>query len=357
MLAFRYLAKEVFITLIALTFIMMFILLSNQFVWYLNRAASGRIPGMLILQLMSLEMPNFLSLLLPIGFFISVILAFGRLYSENEMMIFHACGMSMRRVLAYVMAMAGGVTLLVVLMIYLNPASAHKRAKLLQTSGMKAFIQMLAPQQFQVLPNQQVLYIDKINRGHTKAQDLFIAKMNQDPSQAWQWQIIAAHKLALQSKPHANDELVMSGGRVYRLSPGSLKAQYGTFEQAILKIPETTFNPENDLRALPLATLWQQRHLEPAMNVELLWRLSIAIMTLVMTVVAVPLSRVNPRSGKFSKIFPAILIFLIYINLLFIWHDRALSGLWERAQSVFLIHCLIISIGIFLFWQQKRRLS
>ncbi|MBM5802385.1 MAG: LptF/LptG family permease, partial [Cyanobacteria bacterium K_DeepCast_35m_m2_023] len=104
-LVFRYLAREVFVTLIALTVILMFILVSNQLVGYLNRAASGRIPGMLVLQLMGLEMPNLLSLLLPMGFYMSIMLAFGRLYSENEMLVLHACGLSVRRVLAYTMLM------------------------------------------------------------------------------------------------------------------------------------------------------------------------------------------------------------------------------------------------------------
>ena len=54
MIIFRYLAKEVFITLISLTAILMLIFLSNQFVQYLNRAASGNIPGVIIMKLMML---------------------------------------------------------------------------------------------------------------------------------------------------------------------------------------------------------------------------------------------------------------------------------------------------------------
>ena len=284
-------------------------------------------------------------------------MALGRLYSENEMMVLHACGFSMRRLLIYVLVMASFVSLLVIIMILLNPASSTERAKILQTSGMRAFIQMLSPQKFQALPHQQVLYIDKINHDHTKAQGLFIAKMNQDSTQAWQWQIIAAHELFLQKKPNVADELVMSAGKIYRLSPGSLKAQYGTFEQATLKVPEAHINPEKDLRVLPLSTLWMQRHHNIDLMVELLWRMSIGLMTMVLAVIAVPLSRVNPRSGRFSNIFPAILVFVIYINLLFKWHDNHVSTFAGNLEYVLLIHGFILTIGAFLFWQQKRRLS
>ena len=61
-LIFRYLSKEVFVTLVSLTAILLLIFMSNQLVIYLNRAASGQIPGMLVMKLMMLELPNLLSL-------------------------------------------------------------------------------------------------------------------------------------------------------------------------------------------------------------------------------------------------------------------------------------------------------
>jgi len=69
MIIFRYFAKEVLTTLSALTCILLLIFLSNQFVQYLTRAASGNIPVDVVLRLMMLEIPNLLGLLLPLGFF------------------------------------------------------------------------------------------------------------------------------------------------------------------------------------------------------------------------------------------------------------------------------------------------
>lgn len=356
MLVFRYLAKEVFVTLIALTVILMFILISNQLVGYLGRAASGRIPGLLVFQLLALEMPNLLSLLLPMGFYMSIMLAFGRLYSENEMLVLHACGLSIRRLLAYTLTMALIVSVLVAVMVLLNPNIAGERARLLQTSGLKAFIQMLAPQQFQALPQSQVLYIDEVNRSHTRAGGLFLAKMNPDANQSWQWQIIAAHEMSLKTSPNAQDELVMTHGRVYRLSPGTLKAQYGTFEEAVLKIPEVESNENDDLRAASLSTIWTSRHQNPMMRAELQWRISIVLMSLVLTMVAVPLSHVQSRHGKFAKIFPAIIIFLMYVAMLFLWRDKVLYDGW-KGGNMLIVHVVFLLLGLFLFWRQKRRLG
>src|SRR6185312_11366482 len=98
---FQYLAKEVLLTLLALTSILLLIFMSNQLVIYLNRAASGIIPGMLVMKLMILELPQLLGLLLPLGFYFALLLAYGRLYAEYEMTVLKACGFSHGQLLKY----------------------------------------------------------------------------------------------------------------------------------------------------------------------------------------------------------------------------------------------------------------
>ncbi len=357
MLVFRYLAKEVFMTLLALTVILMFIIVSNQLVGYLNRAASGRIPGILVLKLLFLEMPNLLTVLLPLGFYMSVMLAYGRLYSENEMLVFQACGMSTQRLVQYTLVMASIVSLIVGLMVHFNPNFAAQRTRILQTSGVKAFIQMLAPQHFQELPNQQVLYIDAINRKHTQASGLFLAQRNTDLSKPWKWQIIAANDMEMKKNASHQDEVVINNGQIYRLSPGSLSAQYGTFKHGVIKVPDPVIQNKDDYRTLSTVELWKTRKNSLALSAEFQWRVSIIVMSLVLVFVAVPLSRVNPRSGKFSKILPAMVVFLMYVNFLFLWRDKLTDGKWEHFNNMVLVHLVILALGGFLLWQQKRKLS
>src|SRR3990167_10267451 len=137
MLIFRYLAKEVFITLSSLITILLFIFMSNQFIKYLSRAATGKIPGMLIMKLMMLELPNLLSLLLPLGFYMALLLAYGRLYADSEMTVLQACGYGPGRLLWQSLWMAAGVAMITCLMMTMSPLVAYERAKLLQTTGIK----------------------------------------------------------------------------------------------------------------------------------------------------------------------------------------------------------------------------
>jgi lipopolysaccharide export system permease protein len=242
--------------------------------------------------------------------------------------------------------------MIVTTLLIINPSIAAERARLLQTSGMKAFIQMLSPQKFQPLSNNQILFVEKVNRNHTEAQGLFIAKRNPELSATWKWQIISANKLHLEKQKNKEEHLLMQGGKIYNLSSSGSKAQLGSFETGNFKIPEAIFNPRNDLRAIPLLTIWKQRNSNALYQAELQWRASSILMIFVLSFVAVSISPVNPRSGRFAKIFPAVIIFLIYVAILFKWREHVASDLWP-GSNMFWVHGLIFLIGAFLFWRQK----
>ncbi len=86
-------------------------------------------------------------------------------------------------------------------------------------------------------------------------------------------------------------------------------------------------------KAVSLARLAASRH--PGDLAEYQWRLSMPFATLVLGLLAVPLSRSRPRHGRFAKLFVAILVFALYYNLLSVartWVDQgkvpALPGIW-----------------------------
>ena len=105
-LIFRYLFKEIFITLVALTTILLFIFMSNQFVQYLNRAVGGQIPAVMLMKLMMLELPTLMGLLLPLGFYVAILVAYGRLYADSEMTVLQACGYGPTQLFWHTLTMA-----------------------------------------------------------------------------------------------------------------------------------------------------------------------------------------------------------------------------------------------------------
>ncbi len=353
MLVFRYLAKEVFITLVALTSILLLIFLSNQVVIYLNRAASGIIPGMLVMRLMALELPNMLSLLLPLGFYFAILLAYGRLYADSEITVLRACGFG--NLLLYSLIMALFVAIITGVMVWNNPVIAYKRAKLLQTTGVKTLIQTIIPGRFRAINGgREVFYVQSMNSKHTNAQNIFIARsVNKDNKQAWD--VLWADKAFIeQDKNDGLDYLILKNGRKYLGFPGSAELQVASFNNYRSRLPNPEVIVKNDIRAVPFVNLLPYNNADKKKAAELQWRISIPLMVFPLTLISVPLSRVNPRGGKYAKMLPAIIICILYANFMFISRDWIIAGKIPTWIGVWWLHLLVVALGLFLLWRNRR---
>lgn len=359
MLIFRYLSKEVFVTLVSLTAILLLIFMSNQLILYLNRAASGQIPGMLIMKLMMLEMPNLLSLLLPLGFYVALLLAYGRLYAESEMTVLQACGYGPGRLLKHSMIMATVVAIFVlVIMLWGSPLIAIERATLLRTTGVQTLIKTIVPGRFNAVPRgQQIFYVESMNRDHTVGKNVFLAQ-NTKKNGEDQWDLLWAEKAYAETDPKTfEDYVVLQDGRKYQGVPGHADYQIAGFSQYKVRLPHPTVNIKQDNRTASTASLWPLNNQDPAKAAELQWRFSIPAMVIMLTLVGVPLSRVNSRSGKYAKLLPAIVIFILYANLMFIARDWLAGGKTPVWLGLWCVHLIVAMLGLLLIWRNQVRLS
>jgi len=356
---FRYLAKEVFLTLIALTAILMLIFLSNQFVQYLNRAASGNIPAVIIMKLMMLELPNLMGLLLPLGFYMALLLAYGRLYAESEMTVLLACGYGPKQLMrhSFIMALVVSVIIAAVI-IWGSPLIAVERAKLLRSTGIQTLIQTIMPGRFNAKDNgQQVFYVQSMSRDHTSAEQVFLAKKNTVNDKV-RWDIVWADKAYAENDTQTGEDyIVLHQGKEYQGTPGQANYQVSKFTDLKARLPHQTVSINSDVRTAKTSSLWPLNNPDLNKAAELQWRLSIPIMVLTLTLVAVPLSRVNTRSGKFAKILPAIIVYILYANFMFVARDATASGKIPLWIGMWWIHILVILLGLFLIWRNQVKLS
>src|ERR1700761_2492126 len=79
----------------------------------LNDAVNGLMPADTIAALVGLKALISLEVLIPVSLYISVVLAFGRLYSDSEFTAMFALGVTPRRVMGIVAMLAGALALLV----------------------------------------------------------------------------------------------------------------------------------------------------------------------------------------------------------------------------------------------------
>ena len=93
----RYISKELLLTWLAVTLVLMLILLSGTLARLLGKAADGSIPGDAIWSLMGFTSARYLILLVPLSLYLGVLLCFSRLYKDNEMAAMGACGIGLMR--------------------------------------------------------------------------------------------------------------------------------------------------------------------------------------------------------------------------------------------------------------------
>lgn len=360
MLIFRYLAKEVFLTLASLTTILMLIFMSNQFVRYLNRAASGQIPGMIIMKLMILELPNLMGLLLPLGFYVALLIAYGRLYAESEMTVLQACGYGPNQLLKHSFILASVVGIVVTaIMIWISPIINTERTKLIRTSGIQTLVQLIVPGRFQAeAKGGYVFYVESMARNHKEAQNVFLAHyvLGKDTPR---WDVLWAKKAFAQTDPKTLDDyIVLEKGHEYEGLPGQLNYRVAEFDQYKARLPKPKSDRvKEDLRTASFRSLLPFDNPDNNKAAELQWRLAVPIMVFVLTFVAIPLSRVNPRAGKYAKLLPAIVLYIVYANFIFVSRDWVSSGKIPWWIGIWWLHIAVVILGFWLLWRNRTRLS
>lgn len=355
MIIARYLTKEVITTFLGVTFILLFAILSQQVVRYLNYIAIGKIPTNVLLELVSFETPYILSFLLPLGLYLSILLVYGRLYAENEMAIMQMYGYGKRRLLRLTLFIAFVTAIFVfILMAWINPFVSVKKQQLMSSDEAALhLVQTLIPGRFQVSPDgSHVMYVEKLSRDHARAENVFLAeeKKISGNEDSHEWMLVLAGQ-GYQAKDISTQEpfFVTENGHRYEGVPGHNDYKVIQFKKYAIRIPESNnklIHEENE--TLSMAQLWND-YSQPKRASEFQWRISLCIMAFVLAVLAVPLSTVRPRQSRFISLVPAVLIYLIYFNLLYVarrWLDQGMIpvslGLWWVHGVMFLLAVSIL---------------
>ncbi len=351
MLIFRYLSKEIYAAALATTLVLLLIFTLNQLVHYLNQAASGEITTKALLQVMSLQVPLLLGYLLPLGLYIGILVALGRMYVDHEMTVLSSCGLSSTRLLAMVLTFTVFTVFIVTwLMLYLTPKVEWYRSKILSDAAATASLQKILPGRFQRMAGgDRVFYAEDVSRDHDNLYNVFLAQKKQaEAGKPLQWDILRAKKAyEIEPVPNAGRFLLFNDGQRYIGAPGQPDYQVVKFRQYAVRLTQDPATIRKSIKYWPTAKLWQTKNNAKA-TAELHWRLAMPIMTLILALIAVPMAQVNPRNGKFARIIPAIILYIVYANLLFVaraWmEDREIPlalGMWW-VHLLFLLAAVVL---------------
>jgi lipopolysaccharide export system permease protein len=300
---------------------------------------------------MAYRLPGFLELILPLGFFIGILMAYGRMYLESEMTVLHACGYSQRRLVFTSLLFSLLVALLVGAMsLFISPWGMQNVDRLLLEQSKKTEFEMLLPGRFQPFESlNSVVYAESISDDKKTMLNVFIAARTGEDDLT---NLIYAESGIQRIEPGGDRYLLLQNGTRYLGQPGELNYQSISFSQYGMKIEETNVEASSvDREAMPSTELWFENDLE---SISLLqWRISLPLLLPVMTLLAVSISRVNPRQGRFAHLFPAMLVYVAYLGLLIVARKNLAKGELPEWLGLWVVHVLFLGISLLLLQKEK----
>lgn len=345
----RYIFREVAQTWLGVTVVLLFILLTNQFARVLGDVAKGRLPKDAAFEIMGLTGIQYMTVLIPIGLFLSIMLALGRLYRDSELPAMMACRVGPGGIYRPVSWIMMPLALLVGwISMEVGPQAVSQIQRIGAEAQRQADLAAIEPGKFVQGTEGAVVYAEQV-LGPGIVENVFLQRRDEDG----QVEVVTAKRGEQRDSSDPNTRyFVLKDGRRYVGVPGSAEFQVMEFgEHGIPYQLPGAEDPELAPRAKPMPQLLAST--DPFDIAELHFRLAIPIATLILAVLAVPLSRSQPRAGRYGKLAVGMLVFIIYFNLLSAGKAWLETGTVPPAVGIWWAHGLMLVFTLILLASQE----
>jgi len=358
---FRYLLKEVAKTQLAVFFVLMTIFISQKFVRVLSDASEGSIPGQMVMTFIALKVPDLAGMMLPLSLFLGVLLAYGRIYADSEMTVLHACGISewyvvrVTLVLSFITAIFTGIFTL-----YLAPLASEYQYQAKEELAADSGLSSLIAGRFQQTGNKKaVIFIHDKNRTDNSFNKVFVAQLPDDNNieeSIINSSLVYAKQGQVFEDDSGSQRLVLSDGIRYQSDVENGEFQSVEFSKYYIQIQDQKVEHKHR-RLSAIATKQLFTDITPELNSEytatIHWRIAFPLACIILTFIAVPLSVVNPRQGKFAKMLPALMLFLGYFLLLTSMRSAVEKNAIPSSIGLWPIHFVAIFLGLTLLIKDR----
>jgi lipopolysaccharide export system permease protein len=345
----RYVFREVAVTWLAVTGVLLAILVSNQLARILGLAASDGLPQKVVMTLIVLTSMQNLTVLMPIGMLLAVMMALGRLYHDSEMAAVRACGSGPERLYVPVMLLAAIVAAGLAWLAFDVAPTAYGRALDLKREALReAQFGQLEPGKFRTFAGGAAVFYAERADDAGVLYNVFIERREGDKVEI-AVASRAVHRIEDEGRLHV---VVLYDGERYDGVPGEPTFRKLRFaEHGIpVRIPDPDagkLRPE----AKSMSTLLASS--DPRDRSELQWRISLPLMVLVLALLAVPLSALRPREGRYARVALAILAYFVYSNMISaarVWIEK---GQVDPRLGVWWVHLVVAAFALYLLHRQS----
>jgi lipopolysaccharide export system permease protein len=346
----RYVLREVVQTWLAVTGVLVAILVSNQLSRVLGQAADNQYGRHVVFDLIALGAIMNLSVIVPVGLLLALVLTLGRMYHDSEMTALQACGFAPARLLVPLYYFAGIIALGLGWLVFVQVPQADREAQLLRQSALKEaqFGQLDAGRFRSFSGGDAVFYAERVDQEGV-LHNVFVQRETAGRIE------VALADTATYSKAALNGMhlVTLFNGRRYEGMPGRDDFRVIEFREHGIPIAtpaDTAGTRDPDTK--PTRELLGSH--DPSDIAQLQFRTSTPLMALVLTLIAVPLSRLRPRQGRYTRVGFAIVVYFVYSNLLSaakVWVEK---GDLPPIIGVWWVHLAALALGFYLVFREAR---
>lgn len=352
----RYISLEIIISWLSVLFVLVMVVVSADAVHLLAWLVDGRIPVDMFLSLLLSNFYEFTVMLVPLSLLLGILLAFGRLYKDSEMTAVMSAGLGPIQWYRPLLLVAVPITLLMLyLTLFAIPSVvAHRDAMMTEIKNRTELSTLFAGRFNQSRAGNAVFFLESQSEDRKVMDHVFYQQVREGVAQV----DIAQHARNHHDK-NGLDYMVMESGTHYEGEPGSGQYTITEYKEYGVYIPGSKdVSATLSVKALPSAQLWQSNVLRH--QVELQWRLTVPIATLIIALLALPLSQTTPRSGRYANLGWAILLYLVYSNLLSLGKNWILKeripvwiGTWWAHILALILLFILLKLGGHVFRSKK----
>ena len=342
------LLRELAIVALGTFQVLLGITLTTQLVRFLGQAASGAITSAGVAALLGFTMLSYLPVLLSITLFIAVLMTLTRSYRDSEMIVWFSCGVSLtqwvRPVLVFALPLVFTIGLL---SLVLSPWAVSKAEEFRRLMESRDDVSAVSPGVFRESRHaDRVYFVEEVSGKENLVANVFVSA-----TQHHKTGVMVAEQGFQETMPNGDRFLVLLNGRRYEGEAGTAEYRIAEFERYAMRIEASEMVARAPTtKTTSTAELLQNR--PPATMAELSWRIGLPVSALLLSLLAIPLSFVNPRAGRSMNLLLALLIYATYSNLLSIVQASIAQSRIDLTLGVWGVHALMAALLVVLFYRR-----
>ena len=347
------LRKDLARNFVATAVVILTIVMTIMLIRTLGQASRGAINPSEVLLIMGFSMVSQLTTVLALSLFISVIATLSRMYSDSEMVIWLSSGRSVLAFVPVLLRFAWPILLAInLLALFAWPWSNQQIQDLQDRYDKRNDVERVAPGRFQESAGgNRVFFIDKDSPDQNTGTNVFISTTEGGVETT-----TTAHRGRIEWRG-SDRLLVLEKGEQWTRLPDTDQTRWTRFEQYDVLIGESRWRDNSNTASRQVDTLTLLQQPTPLHMGELSWRLGLGLCALNFILLALPLSAVNPRRGRSYQFALALLVFVVYYNMVNIGQNWIAHGRFGLLAWMLGLHGLASSLTLLWLWARHQQWS